>query len=120
VGGRRKPKSAGSVHEDPIPESGFAAIAQYGQGDYDEATGRFDWYDLPGEVGKPQGVGVTWSQILAEWELLEADFHDIYGVDLEQVFRVRSYRWFIVRVRGLFISDSRLARHFAPPPEPAN
>jgi hypothetical protein len=51
--------------------------------------------------------------------LIEADFHDVYGVDLEQVFRVKSYRWFTVRVHGLFASDSRLARHFAPTPEPS-
>jgi len=119
VGGRRKPKSAGSVPDAPSPQSGYAAIAQYGQGDYDEETGQFEWYDLPADFEKPQGVTLTWEAILTQWDLIEADFHDVYGVDLEQVFRVKSYRWFTVRVHGLFASDSRLARHFAPTPEPS-
>jgi hypothetical protein len=40
----------------------------------------------------------------------------VYGVDVEEpgLLRSRTYRWLLVRVRGLLAADTRLARHFAP------
>lgn len=53
-------------------------------------------------------------EIFDQWVLLESDFHEFYGVDLEQVLRERSWRWFRTRVVGLFSCDSRLYRYFKP------
>ncbi|WP_175438086.1 hypothetical protein [Streptomyces sp. SGAir0924] len=49
---------------------------------------------------------------------MEADFQDTYGLDLndEQLLARRSWRWFQTRLYGLVSADSRVARHFAPPP----
>ncbi|MFE0727953.1 hypothetical protein ACFW2X_06815 [Streptomyces antibioticus] len=33
------------------------------------------------------------------------------------ILRRRNWRWFRARVLGLLSTDSRLHRHFAPPPE---
>lgn len=41
--------------------------------------------------------------------------HSEYGVDLEEVWRRKSWRWFTVRVKGLLYADTRLSRHFRPP-----
>jgi len=50
--------------------------------------------------------------VLEAWELLEFSFHSILGVDLEEVWRSKSWRWFTVRVHGLLSTDTPLARHF--------
>ncbi|GGQ38646.1 hypothetical protein [Streptomyces mutabilis] len=49
---------------------------------------------------------------------MEADFQDTYGLDLndEQLLDRRSWRWFQTRLYGLLSAESRIARHFAPPP----
>ncbi|MDQ0894423.1 hypothetical protein [Agromyces ramosus] len=40
------------------------------------------------------------------------------GIDLEDVWRAKSWRWFATRVRGLLSDpDSLLARFFAPDPD---
>lgn len=62
---------------------------------------------------------MSWPQIAAEWDLLEISFSTLYGIEIEDEFPVRSWRWFTVKVRGLLQSDTPLARHFAPTPEPA-
>ncbi|MEU1141774.1 hypothetical protein ABZ392_33700 [Streptomyces sp. NPDC005885] len=33
------------------------------------------------------------------------------------ILRTRSWRWFQARIYGLLCAESRLQRHFAPPPE---
>ncbi|WP_350347263.1 hypothetical protein ABIQ69_11540 [Agromyces sp. G08B096] len=59
---------------------------------------------------------------MEQWALVEFSFHQILGVDLEDVWRRKSWRWFETRVRGLLSIDSPLARFFAPdeqaPPQP--
>jgi hypothetical protein len=63
-------------------------------------------------VTQPRGELLSYDDIFGQWARLEADFHDVYGVDLEAVFRVKSWRWFMVRVDGLLSCDSRLRRFF--------
>jgi hypothetical protein len=63
-------------------------------------------------VTQPRGELLSYDDIFGQWARLEADFHDVYGVDLEAVFRVKSWRWFMVRVDGLLSCDSRLHRFF--------
>ncbi|TBO59029.1 hypothetical protein EYS09_14270 [Streptomyces kasugaensis] len=62
---------------------------------------------------------MSWRQILAEWPLVEADLHEIYGIDLGDpaVLRARSWRWLRVRVLGLLSAESRLARVLTTPPD---
>ncbi|MFF6829647.1 hypothetical protein [Streptomyces longwoodensis] len=44
--------------------------------------------------------------------------HSEYGVDVESgILRERTWRWLQARIFGLFSTESRLRRHFAPPPE---
>jgi hypothetical protein len=64
---------------------------------------------------------VTREQLLEQWPLVEADMHDVYGLDLSSpgLLRERSWRWFKVRLYGLLSADSRVARHFTPPEPPA-
>lgn len=57
-------------------------------------------------------------QIVEQWTLLEISFSTLYAIELEDVFRTRSWRWFTVKVRGLLLADTPLARHFKPEPEP--
>jgi len=53
------------------------------------------------------------------WRLVEADFQQFYGIDLEQ-HRHRTYRWFRVRLDGLLLdTNTRVWRHFAKSPEPS-
>ncbi|AQS72346.1 hypothetical protein B1H29_31650 [Streptomyces pactum] len=56
--------------------------------------------------------------MLEQWPLVEADFQDTYGLDLDTpgLLRERSWRWLCTRLYGLLSADSRISRHFAPPP----
>jgi len=47
-------------------------------------------------------------------------FSTLYGIEVEDAYPVRSWRWFTVKVGGMFSADTALARHFAPTPEPAS
>jgi len=64
---------------------------------------------------------VTWAQLLEQWPLVEADLHEIYGVDVGApgLLQARSWRWLRVRILGLLSSDSRIQRLLNPPPPPA-
>ena len=65
---------------------------------------------------------MTWPQLLELWPLVEADLHQVYGLDVGApgLLRARSWRWLRVRVLGLLSApDSRLPRHFAPDPKPS-
>lgn len=57
--------------------------------------------------------------ILSEWDVLEADMHHFYGVDLsDPVVQSRPWRWFTVRVKWLMNrADSGLRAVFRPPEE---
>ena len=48
-----------------------------------------------------QGV-LTWRFLHDEWDLIEADFAEVFGTDLDDpAVRPRSWRWFMVRLHGL-------------------
>ncbi|TBO59898.1 hypothetical protein EYS09_09770 [Streptomyces kasugaensis] len=55
--------------------------------------------------------------MLGHWPLIEADLHEIYGVDLSDraLLRARSWRWLRVRILALLSAESRLARALTPP-----
>ncbi|MFF5142524.1 hypothetical protein ACFY6U_22815 [Streptomyces sp. NPDC013157] len=63
---------------------------------------------------------MTWAQLLDEWPLIEADLHEIYGLDVGApgLLDNRSWRWLRVRIFGLLSADSRINRLFNPPPAP--
>lgn len=59
---------------------------------------------------------MTWADLLGRWDLVEADLHDVYGVDVESgILRERSWRWLRTRILGLLNADTRTWRHFRPP-----
>ncbi|SCL42207.1 hypothetical protein GA0074692_6710 [Micromonospora pallida] len=77
----------------------------------DAASGLYEWYDYPEEVRQEQDADrVSWADILSRWALVEADLHDVYGVDVEDraLLRTRSWRWLDVRISGLLAADTRL------------
>lgn len=87
-------------------------------GPIDPATGIREWYD-PHPQGHEGEDGHTWAHILDRWQLIEADLHEVYGVDVESgVLRARSWRWLRVRLVGLLSCDSRLARSLGPSQSP--
>ncbi|MFF4118960.1 hypothetical protein ACFY0P_36705 [Streptomyces sp. NPDC001714] len=63
---------------------------------------------------------MTWAQLLDEWPLIEADLHEVYGLDVGApgLLDNRSWRWLRVRIFGLLSADSRINRLFNPPPAP--
>lgn len=63
-----------------------------GQGEYDEATGLWEWYEEQGP---------SWADVLGQWAAIEADFASHYGVDLSDELDRRTWRWFRVRLAGL-------------------
>jgi hypothetical protein len=70
-----------------------------GFGDYDEATGLYEWYFNP-DAGV--GDGLTFGDLLTHWSRIEADLHERYGVDLDdEVFRRRTWRWLRLRILAL-------------------
>ncbi|MQT03856.1 hypothetical protein FF041_27910 [Streptomyces jumonjinensis] len=63
---------------------------------------------------------MTWAALLEQWPLIEADLHEVYGLDLSApgLMQARSWRWLRIRILGLLSTESRLARHFEPPDLP--
>ncbi|MGW2586819.1 hypothetical protein ACWCYZ_36975 [Streptomyces virginiae] len=62
---------------------------------------------------------MTWAAILAEWPLVEADLHEVYGIDVGDpgLLQARSWRWLRTRILALLSAESRLARVLTPPPD---
>lgn len=51
----------------------------------------------------------TWAQLLTHWTLIDADLHEVYGVDTATgVLSQRSAEWLRTRISGLLTRDSRL------------
>ncbi|TCB97719.1 hypothetical protein E0H26_11745 [Micromonospora zingiberis] len=57
--------------------------------------------------------------MLDHWDLIEADLHSEYGVDLDEpgILQQRTWRWLSTRIAGLLSADTRLARALSPEPE---
>lgn len=114
MGDRPGPGSA-RRHDGGAPgDAGLDAIAQYGRGDYDEATGLYEWYDLPSDhsAKRRQGGEVAWRSLIEQWALLEADWSSEYGERLARVWPSLTWREFRTGVAGLLACDSRLSRYF--------
>ncbi|MGW0134823.1 hypothetical protein [Streptomyces sp. NPDC003299] len=63
---------------------------------------------------------MSWARLLDEWPLIEADLHEVYGLDVEApgLLDTRSWRWLRLRILGLLSADSRINRLLNPPPDP--
>ncbi|WP_281895376.1 hypothetical protein [Phytohabitans aurantiacus] len=50
------------------------------------------------------------------WADVEADLHQVYGVDVEDraLMKARSWRWLKTRILGLLTTDCRVYRALAP------
>jgi hypothetical protein len=55
--------------------------------------------------------------IFDNWDLVEADLHSVYGVDLgdRSAPAGRTWRWLKLRIVGLVSVESRLATALSPP-----
>lgn len=78
----------------------------------------YDDYRLPdrlfSEKTSKTGYRVSWLEIWANRELVEADLHSEYGVDLSSgVLQKRTGRWLRVRVQSLLSADTRISRKLA-------
>nr|WP_107088761.1 hypothetical protein [Actinoplanes missouriensis] len=63
------------------------------------------------------GEGRTWTEVLEQWDLIVADLHSEYGIDVDDraLMRRRSWRWLQIRIEGLVLTKSRLSRALNPP-----
>jgi hypothetical protein len=120
VGIRYRPGNVGRHGVGGQPLEGLEALDTYGIGAKDPVTGLYENYDIP--AGHPAnrleeaGEAIAWPAIAEQWPLIVADFASEYGVRLpDVVMRWPEFEWL---VSGLFAVDSRLRRHFFPPPEP--
>lgn len=110
----------------PGPAAGSQTAAEVsaigvGCGEYDPVTGLYEWYEgglPPASQAGSKGKRVGRTDLLEQWALVEADFQDTYSLDLSTpgLLDGRSWRWFLTRLYGLLSAESRIARHFAPPP----
>jgi hypothetical protein len=101
VGARRPKSNAGSGPGGTGPDD------PHGRGDYDAATGLWDWYERP-EEGSP----VTWEETLTHFPLIVADFGSEYGIRLHRdALTWAEFRDF---VGGLLQTESRLWRALRP------
>lgn len=110
-----------------VPAGGSAQAAagpvdldQYGRGDYDPDTGLYDWYDVPPEQLRRlehHADGLTWAALFERWALVEADLHQLYGIDIDDpaLMGARNWRWLRTRIIALqSTSESRLWRSQQP------
>lgn len=59
----------------------------------------------------PEGVPVTWGDVLGQWAAIECDLHEVFGIDVESgVLSHRTWRWLRIRIEGLLDMRSRLAK----------
>src|SRR5690606_17218666 len=81
-----------------------------GGGPIDPATGLREWYNP-----EPEGSAITWADIFHRWGFVEADLHQVYGIDLGQpgLLTERTGHWLRTRILGLLAEPrSRLYRAF--------
>lgn len=63
---------------------------------------------------------MTWGDVLERWDLVEADLHQVYGIDIDdrELRETRTWRWLRVRIGGLLTNpDTRICRALAKEPE---
>jgi hypothetical protein len=54
----------------------------------------------------------SWDDLFASWPLVQADLHEVYGIDTadEPLMTSRSWFWLATRIRGLLNHPSRVTR----------
>ena len=122
-GVRRKP--LGDRGKSNAPEPGATPAPNgdpdpRGRGEYDPDAGVSEWYeDAPEEA-----QGATLIELWRIRDLIEADLHEIYGVDVDldnpltdSTLTARSWRWFLVRLLGLTTTTRSRAWAALSPPE---
>ena len=103
----------GAPNGDPNPE---------GRGEYDPDTQLSEWYEPKDEAAEGFSLIALW----AYRDLIEADLHSQYGVAADMAapclappLAGHSWRWLLVRIRGLLETpDTRLWMALAPDPTP--
>lgn len=91
-----------------------------GRGIYNPATGISEWYEPSPAAGRGWSLVQLWG-----WrDLIEADFASTYQLDVDlatpeatPILQARSWRWFLVRVRGL-LEDPTTRLYAALTPDP--
>ena len=84
-------------------------LEQYGHGEYDEATGLWEHYDVPEDVirsiqAEANGETVTLRDLFGwYWPQVEADLHDVFGIDIDDhaLMMSRTWRWLATRIFAL-------------------
>ena len=78
--------------------------------------GEYEWYEYPEGYDPLSGEqeGVTIFDALEQWDLIVCDFQDVYGLTVDDPACPLTWAQFLTRVKGLFLRDCTLARHFAP------
>jgi len=107
------------------PEQGATAAPNgdpdpRGRGEYDPELGVSEWY----EDSTEETQGTTLIGLWSFRDLIEADLHEIYSLDVDlhspltdNTLTSRSWRWFLVRVLGLTTTTrSRVWAALAPAP----
>ncbi|HEY2644841.1 MAG TPA: hypothetical protein VGI56_13885, partial [Galbitalea sp.] len=74
-------------------------------------TGLYEWYEAPSQVTET-GVAVSLLAIFEQWVLVEGCFQTVFGIDLEDEWLHRSWRWFDVRLSYLLQNPNPLRDHF--------
>jgi hypothetical protein len=98
--------------------SGQDPRAKYGRGRC--IDGEYEYYEYPYEGFDPVKAAaqddITALDILAQEDRLICDFQQHYGLAIDDPACPLTWRQFITRMHGLFMVDSRTARHFATTP----
>jgi hypothetical protein len=108
VGVRWGPKSEPGNPSGNYPRVWLQDENRWGCGEADE-HGIYSWYE-PVEHTLP-------SLVHEQWPLIEADLHQIYGIDTGSgIFSQRTWGWLKARILGLLTCECRLQRKLSPPP----
>ena len=101
-----------------------------------QGTGQEEsWWDEEGNLEEfvelPPDPRLSWFSFLSKWALIEADLHEVFGIDLgDPEMQARPWRWLRVRISQLLdstptftpdgrrIMSTRLGRALYPTPPP--
>lgn len=94
------------------PRPGAYGENDPGGGPYLEDLGIREWYLSPNSPQSAPGKqSVHWRDILANWDSVETDLHDVFGIDCESGILVdRTWRWLNLRILDLINRPSQLRR----------
>ena len=98
------------------PRPGAYGDDDEGGGPYNPDTGIRDWYGDPDATDtapepEEEPVSVGWDKILDNWDSVETDLHERFGIDVESgILHQRTWRWMRIRINDLIDQPSRLRR----------